>query len=86
VRVDLTLVREMEYAPSYRFEPDRISRITAPTLLLLGGASPDGVKAAIEKVHQTIKGSAVAVMPGQQHVAMDTGTQIFLEAVLGFLK
>lgn len=80
-----TLVREMEYAPSYRFEPERIGRITVPTLLLLGGASPAVRKAAVEQVHQTIKGSAVAVMPGQQHVAMDTGPQVFLDAVLEFL-
>lgn len=81
-----TLVRELEYAPSYRFEPDRLGCIAVPTLLLLGGASPDSVKAAVEQVHQTIKGSTIAVMPGQQHVAMDTGTRLFLDAVLGFLN
>lgn len=83
-----TLVRELEYvnAPSYRFEPERIGQIRVPTLLLLGGASPEPVKAAVERVHQTIKGSTIAVMEGQQHVAMDTGTQLFLDAVLSFLS
>lgn len=81
-----TLVREMEYAPSYRFESDRIGRIAVPTLLLVGGASPDGVKAGVERVHRTIKGSKVAVLSDQQHVAMDTAPQLFLDAVVGFLS
>ncbi len=81
-----TLIRELEFAPSYRFEPERIGQIRVPTLLLLGGASPEPVKAAVERVHQTIKGSTIAVMEGQQHVAMDTGPQLFLDAVLGFLN
>jgi pimeloyl-ACP methyl ester carboxylesterase len=81
-----TLVRELEAGRSYRFEPEHAGEIRAPTLLLLGGASPEHVKAGVEQVHQAIKGSQVAVMPGQQHVAMDTGPQLFLDAVLGFLK
>lgn len=81
-----TLVREMDHLPSYRFEPERIGRITMPTLLLLGGASPEGIKAPVEQLHQTIKGSSIAVLPGQGHVAMDTGSQLFLEVVLGFLN
>ena len=81
-----TLVRELESAPSYRFEPERIGRIQVPTLLLQGGDSPDHAKAGVRAVHQAIKGSTVVVMPGQQHVAMDTGPQLFLDAVLGFLN
>ncbi len=81
-----TLVREMEYLPSYRFDPERIGCIAVPTLLLLGGASPDGVRAAVEQLHKTIKGATIAVLPGQGHVAMDTGPQLFLDAVLGFLN
>lgn len=80
-----TLIRELEAGRSYRFEPNRTSQITATTLLLVGGASSDGVKAGVEQVHQTIKGSSVAVLSGQKHVAMDTAPQLFLDAVLGFL-
>jgi hypothetical protein len=28
----------------------------------------------------------IAVMPGQQHVAMDTAPELFLNAVIGFLS
>jgi len=80
-----TLVRELEAGRGYRFEPERVGQIRVLTLLLLGGDSPEHVKAGVEQVHQAIKGSRVAVMPGQQHVAMDTGTQLFLDAVVGFL-
>lgn len=80
-----TLVRELEYAPTYRFEPERIARITVPTLLLAGGDSLAPVQAGMRLLHDTIPGSALLVMPGQQHIAMDTGTQLFLDAVVGFL-
>jgi quercetin dioxygenase-like cupin family protein len=50
------------------------------------GASPEGIKTAVEQVHQTIKGSTVAVQPGQGHVTTDTGPQLFLDAVLRFLN
>lgn len=80
-----TLVRELESASSYRLDPASVRRISVPTLLLEGGDSPEFRKADVGLVHQTIAGSRVVVMPGQQHVAMDTGTQLFLDAVLGFL-
>ena len=81
-----TLVRELGFAPRYRFEPERIARITVPTLILAGGDSPAPMQAGARLVHDTIPGSALVVMPGQQHIAMDTGTPLFLDAVLGFLN
>jgi len=80
-----TLVRELESGRTFRFEAEHVSQIHVPTLLLLGGASPQFLKAGAEQVHQVISGSRVVVMPGQQHVAMDTGPQLFLDAVLSFL-
>ncbi|HEY6635064.1 MAG TPA: alpha/beta hydrolase, partial [Acidimicrobiia bacterium] len=59
--------------------------LRTPTLLLLGGDSPELFRQATEVVHEAIAGSRVVVLPGQQHIAMDTNPELFLAEVMGFL-
>ena len=80
-----TIAREMRAAEEYRFTPDRFRELNIPTLLLLGGDSPPFLKKATELVHQALPNSRVAVMPGQQHTAMNTAPRLFTTEVLGFL-
>ncbi len=80
-----TITREMRQVESYRFDPQRFRGWTRPTLLLQGGDSPQYEVRGIEALLAAIPRSKVAVMPGQGHAAMDTGTQIFLREVNGFL-
>jgi pimeloyl-ACP methyl ester carboxylesterase len=56
-----------------------------PTLLLLGGDSPPFLVEATRRLQETIPGVLCVVMPGQQHVAMDTAPDQFLEHVIAFL-
>lgn len=37
-------------------------------------------------VSAALPSSRIAVMPGQQHVAMDTAPELFLDEVIGFLS
>jgi pimeloyl-ACP methyl ester carboxylesterase len=80
-----TIPREMRYDEQYTFVPERFRGLTVPTLLLLGGDSPPFLKKATELVHQALPNSRVAVMPGQQHTAMNTAPEMFLAEVLRFL-
>jgi pimeloyl-ACP methyl ester carboxylesterase len=80
-----TIPREMRAGNAYRFDPARFTAVTAPTLLLLGGASPPFFKAAIDAVHEALPASEVTILPGQQHVAINTATELFLREVLAFL-
>ena len=81
-----TILRELEVSNNgYQFEPLKFARVTTPTLLLLGGASPDFFAAAINQVHRALPNSQIVVMPGQQHVAMDSAPDLFVKAVLDFL-
>lgn len=80
-----TIGREEANVHSYTFKRQRFSHMDTPTLLLLGGDSPPLFKAAIETLKESILDSRVAMMPGQQHAAMDTGTELFLSEVIGFL-
>lgn len=68
-----------------RFRPEPFAAVRVPTLLLLGGDSPPFFKAAIDVVHAALADSRIAVMPGQQHTAMNTAPELFLREVTAFL-
>ena len=86
-RVELapTIPREVAIDRAYRFEPPRFADLRTPTLLLLGGDSPELFRRGTEVVNRAVSGSRVVVLPGQQHIAMDTNPELFLGEVMGFL-
>jgi hypothetical protein len=53
---------------------------------MLGGDSPFFFKAAIETLSATLPNCRVAVLPGQQHIAMDTAPELFIREVMAFLN
>jgi pimeloyl-ACP methyl ester carboxylesterase len=57
-----TIVREEASVCSYIFEPQRFSRMSAPTLLLLGGDSPAFYRVAIETLRKSIPKSRIATL------------------------
>jgi pimeloyl-ACP methyl ester carboxylesterase len=80
-----TLPRELRAHEQYRLKAERFKGLTTPTLLLVGGASPDFFKTAIAKVNAALPTSRVVVLPGQQHIAMDTAPELFVREVIAFL-
>jgi pimeloyl-ACP methyl ester carboxylesterase len=80
-----TIPREEASLGSYHLKPERFSRMKIPTLLLLGGDSPPFFRVAIETLKRAIPNSRIAIIPGQRHAAMDTGPELFLNEVMGFL-
>lgn len=81
-----TLPRELRAHERYRFEPDRFKGLTLPTLLLVGSDSPPRFKMAIDTLNATLPNGQVVVLPGQQHIAMDTAPDLFIREVLAFLS
>jgi pimeloyl-ACP methyl ester carboxylesterase len=81
-----TIPREERASREYVFDRDRFRDLNVPTLFLQGGDSPDPFKAAGEALHAALPNCRVAVMPGQRHAAMDTGTDLFTSEVLSFLE
>lgn len=77
--------RESRAEERYRFRAERFSALTTPTMLLLGGESPAFLKASTELVRAALPMSRVVVMPGQQHIAMDTAPELFVREVVAFL-
>ena len=88
VRIALapTIARELSVARTYRFDAERFAHLRVPTLLLLGGDSPPHVRRATEIIDATLPNSRVAILPGQQHIAMDTSPELFAGEVLRFLQ
>jgi pimeloyl-ACP methyl ester carboxylesterase len=80
-----TIPRELSAHAVYRFEGEKFAAMRTPTLILQGGDSPEFFKAAVATVHAALPESRVAVLPGQQHVAMDSAPELFLKEVLAFL-
>jgi pimeloyl-ACP methyl ester carboxylesterase len=80
-----TIPREMRIADDYQPDFARFATLRIPTLLLLGGDSPQFLVEATRRLQKTISGVSCVVMPGQQHVAMDTAPDLFLEHVVAFL-
>jgi pimeloyl-ACP methyl ester carboxylesterase len=81
-----TIVRECRAEESYRLPLDRLSRLSIPVLLLLGGDSPPffgKVRGVLEGVLPNIR---TVVMSGQGHMAMDTAPDLVVKAVLGFWR
>jgi pimeloyl-ACP methyl ester carboxylesterase len=88
VRISLapTIPRELAVDRIYSFQPDRFAELRTPTLLLLGGDSPPVFREAIGMVDEALPDSRVVVLPGQQHVAMDSAPELFLQEVRRFLS
>lgn len=81
-----TLPREIRAHQGYRFDAGRFAGLAAPTLLLLGGDSPAFFGASTRALAAALPASRTAVLPGQQHVAMDTAPDLFVREVLAFFK
>ena len=80
-----TIPRETLAEFGYRFDPRRFAELYTPTLLLMGGESPDDVKQPIRQLDTILPNSRIVEMAGQQHIAMTTATDLFAEEVMKFL-
>lgn len=80
-----TALREAWAEEQYTFDAQRFNDLHTPTLLLLGGDSPQVLKAATEAIAAALPNSQIVVMPGQQHVAMYSAPALFRDEVLKFL-
>jgi pimeloyl-ACP methyl ester carboxylesterase len=81
-----SLPREAKVDEEYVFDPERFGGVRPPTLLLVGGESPPLERQNAEIVTESLPDARVAVLPGQQHVAMYTAPELFVSEVVRFLE
>jgi pimeloyl-ACP methyl ester carboxylesterase/SAM-dependent methyltransferase len=87
VRIGLapTIPRESFAEMGYHFDPARFAGLRVPALLMVGGDSPAAFRSVLTRLDEALPESRVVVLEGQQHVAMDTAPELFLEEVTRFL-
>ena len=79
IEIAHTIPREITVELKYTFKPEKFAGMMTPTLLLLGGDSPAVFHDMTELVHSILPDSRIVIMPGQQHIAMDTNTELFVD-------
>ena len=80
-----TVPRELRTEMGYMFDPDRFANLRTPTLLIAGGESPLRELENARGVAAALPNASVAILPGQQHVAMYAAPTLFVDAVVQFL-
>jgi len=80
-----TIPRELRADERYSFDARRFMGLHTPTLLLEGGNSRDFEKTGNQVAAAALPNSRIAVLPGQQHIAMYTAPELFVEVVVTFL-
>lgn len=56
-----------------------------PTLLLVGGDSPDSMKTETETLAAALPDASITVLDGQEHLADVLAPEVFAPQVLAFL-
>lgn len=87
-RIELapTIPREIMVELNFDFVPDRYENFHVPTMLLLGGDSPEIFHKITSILDEVLPNSIIVSMDGQQHIAMDTNTELFTQTVINFLS
>jgi pimeloyl-ACP methyl ester carboxylesterase len=80
-----TIPRELLAYERYTFVPERFETMRTPTLLLVGGASPDREMTNARGVAAGLPQARVVSLPNQQHIAMHTAPALFVDEVTRFL-
>ncbi|MFC7215173.1 alpha/beta fold hydrolase [Saliphagus sp. GCM10025334] len=81
-----TLPRELQTIGEYEFQPPRFADVTAPTLLLTGGESPSFYGDATKAVDDALPNSRIVTVSGEQHMAMHTAPDRFVDEVVAFIE
>jgi pimeloyl-ACP methyl ester carboxylesterase len=80
-----TINRETAIERSYRFKAERFASLHTPTVLLLGGDSPELTRQAIQNLDAALPDSKIAVLPGEGHVAHHSNPELLVREVLKLL-
>ncbi len=81
-----TVLRELQVTSGdYTVDVSRLKTLTTPTLLLLGSDSAPHLHAGATTLQALLPNVSVAILPGQQHLAMNTAPELFTSEVVRFL-
>ena len=80
-------IREIRALSKYRFDAGRVRALKTPTLLLAGSKTPSPqLKQAVTSLMNTLPNCKLHVFEGEEHNAMDTIPQQFVQVVINFYE
>lgn len=79
-----TIPRELQGLDTHAIDPESLRALKVPTLLLLGSDTPPPLKTETLQLQGLLPNSQVAVMAGQQHVAMRTAPEVLVREITQF--
>jgi pimeloyl-ACP methyl ester carboxylesterase len=85
VRNAPTVPRELRVEEHYVFSPPRFANMRTPTLLMVGGESPDRVRESADTVASSLPDGRVVVLPEQGHLAMYGDPDLFVREIVRFV-
>jgi pimeloyl-ACP methyl ester carboxylesterase len=80
-----TVPRELAAESGWVYRSGWLDRVTAPTLLLAGRASPDAQTSATRRAAAALPNSDILVLDGHGHIAHRTDPAMVAEIVTGFV-
>ncbi|WP_338006152.1 alpha/beta hydrolase [Natronoglomus mannanivorans] len=80
------LPRELEAIVEYEFDAARFAATSVPTLLLSGSESPPVYRDATNALDDALPNSQIALFEGEEHAAMLTAPDRFVDEVLAFTR
>jgi pimeloyl-ACP methyl ester carboxylesterase len=81
-----TLAREIRATDRWTWNAARFAELDVPARLFVGGSSIAIVHEMTERLSAGLRGSDIAQLRGQQHIAMDTAPELFVREVLAFFQ
>ncbi|MGZ5076827.1 MAG: alpha/beta fold hydrolase [Methylobacter sp.] len=81
-----TVHRELRSIDRYDFDPLRFRTLLTPTLLLLGSESPPRRHTIAKMLNDALPDSRIGILQGQQHSAIRTAPDLFVNEVVSFLR
>lgn len=81
-----TIPREARAEEAYRLPANEVTKLSIPVLLLTGGDSPPPAGRVNAMLRSMLPNARIAIMPGQRHIAMTTGPDLLVDAVLEFWR
>lgn len=81
-----TIPREVTAQNTGILDPAQAATIDVPVLLLVGGDSPDHLRAGVHELASALPDARIAELEDQQHLAYLEAPELFAQTVLSFLR
>jgi len=81
-----TIPREIRATQRGLFDPDRFEGVDLPATLLVGAESTDRMRGATDRVAAALEDARVVPLPGEEHIAMHTAPDRFVDEVEAALR